>query len=86
MRIDQYRTEQFADEADRAAYFRMIVREAYRYQEERETQRRREDDILTVAAALRATVVHSLRDRVTIEVAEQINDHREAGHYTTLHR
>jgi len=79
MRIDQYRTEQFADEADRAAYMRMIVREAYRYQEERETQRALEDSILTRDGL-------GAGGSYTREVAAQIRDHRANGNYTTCHR
>jgi hypothetical protein len=85
MRTDQYRTEQFIDEADRAAYMRMIVREAYRYNEERDAQRAKEDGIIE-----RATQIDPADDRVwarhCVEVAAQIRDHRAAGHYTTNHR
>lgn len=80
MQIDQYRTEQFADEADRAAYMRMIVREAYRYQDEREKLRRRETDILAAVAILANPSDH------VRQVAAMIREHRAAGNYTTMHR
>jgi hypothetical protein len=85
MRTDQYRTEQFIDEADRAAYMRMIVREAYRYNSERDNQRDLEENILLKAEQL-SPVADSLGARHLRECAAQICDHREAGHYTTMHR
>lgn len=83
MRIDQYRTEP-ADPKQRAAWMRMIQREAYQYQDEREIQRRIEDDILAHAARLvgqSGDMANHYR-----EVAAQIDDHRANGNYTTLHR
>ena len=85
MRIDRYRTEQFADEADRAAYFRMITREAHRYQEERDAQRQLETDIIEMAGQT-SPGVSDIRTRHLREVAAQIRDHRENGNYTTMHR
>lgn len=85
MRTDQYRTEQFADEADRAAYMRMIQREAYRYDSERDAQRQLEDDIVEMAGQT-APGKSDIRTRHLREVAAQIRDHRENGNYTTCHR
>jgi hypothetical protein len=85
MMIDQYRTEQFIDEADRAAYFRMIQREAYRYDSERDAQRKLEDEIIEMASQTRPGL-SDIRTAHLREVAAQIRDHREAGHYTTMHR
>ena len=85
MRIDRYRTEQFADEADRAAYFRMITREAYRYNSERDNQRDLEENIL-LKAEQTAPGKSDIRTRHLREVAAQIRDHRENGNYTTMHR
>lgn len=90
MRTDQYRTEQFADEADRAAYMRMIQREAYRYDSERDAQRQMEDEIIERAIALLAAEPdprnYGLRAHHLREVAAQIRDHRANGNYTTNHR
>jgi hypothetical protein len=90
MQTDQYRTEQFIDEADRAAYMRMIVREAYRYDSERDAQRRMEDEIIEKAAVLLAAEPdprdNGLWSRHLAEVAAQIRDHRANGNYTTCHR
>ena len=85
MRTDQYRTEQFADEADRAAYMRMIVREAYRYDSERDSQRDLEENIL-LRAEQTSPADSGLGARHLRECAAQIRDHRANGNYTTLHR
>jgi hypothetical protein len=84
MRIDQYRTEP-TDPQQYAAWMRMIQREAWRYQDERETQRRLESDILNRADQLPQRV-DSLRARHLRECAGQIRDHRANGNYTTIHR
>lgn len=76
MRTDQYRTEQFADDADRAAYMRMIEHEAREYHNARESHRQIEQQILDR---------HS-DNPAWAEVVGQINDHRANGNYTTNHR
>lgn len=63
-----------------AAMIRMAERAAHQYEQERETQRRRETDLLAAAAILSDPSDHLLA------VAEQIRDHRAAGNYTTIHR
>lgn len=84
MQIDQYRTEP-TDPTQRAAWMRMIEREAYRYHEERETQRKTEDHVLARAINISpkdtAPWANYLR-----ECAAQIRDHRQYGNYTTIHR
>lgn len=84
MRIDQYRTEP-TDPQQYAAWMRMIRREADRYHEERETQRKTEDSVLAKAAALDDSD-GSMQAAWLRDVAEQINDHRANGNYTTRHR
>jgi hypothetical protein len=76
MRIDQYRTEpnKTDDLLNWAAWMRMIVREAYQYQAERETQR----------AVEQAIIDHP--ERYNEDLVGQIRDHRENGNYTTCHR
>lgn len=76
MQIHQYRTEpnKAEDLLNWAAWMRMIVREAYQYQAERETQRKVEQ----------AIVDHP--ERYSAEIVGQIEDHRANGNYTTCHR
>jgi hypothetical protein len=82
MRIDQYRTEP-TDPQQYAAWMRMIRLAAWRYQDERETQRRHEDMVLAQAA--NADQLGEWADYYR-QVADQIRDHRANGNYTTMHR
>ena len=75
MRTDQYRTEP-TDQAERAAWLRMIVREAYEYRNARESHRQIEQNILDR---------HS-DNPAWADIVGQINDHRANGNYTTNHR
>jgi len=84
MFIDQYRADP-TDPIQRAAWLRMITREAWDYHAEREAQRATEDMVLAKDAVLDPTD-RSLGARCVREVADQIRDHREFGNYTTQHR